>query len=151
MISATAEGQGSARRGAELALPVVGLVVCALTVGVGLAIRHTTGGLGTRLPPFVLRFSPDAHPLALVSVAVLGVGATLAPRWIGRPYRPSTIAGGLFGLTLALGLSLNVARAGVHEWTAVFTPGGHGSPEAAFEYLPGLPALSHGVAYYVGN
>ncbi len=120
-------------------------------MGVGLAIRETTDGLGAALPPFSLRFSPQAHPLAVVSVLVLAGGAALTPGWIVRLRHPAEFAGAMFALALALGLSLNVARAGVSEWTAVFTTGVHGSREAYFEYLPGLPALAHGVAYYVGH
>ncbi len=136
---------------AELALPRAGLVVCALTVAVGLAIRATTLGLGTPLPPFSMLFSPELDPLVAVSVLVLGGAATLTPRLIDRAATPARVVGGLFALALALGLSLNVARAGVSGWTAVFTSGVHGSPEAPHEYLPGLPALAHGVAYYVGH
>lgn len=150
-MSTAALDPRSVRWRADTALPRAGLVVCALTVAVGLVIRATTDGLGTALPPFSLRFSPMANPLAVVSVLVLAGGAALTPRWIVRLQRPAEFAGALFALALALGLSLNVARAGVSDWTAVFTTGVHGSREAYFEYLPGLPALAHGVAFYIGH
>jgi methylthioxylose transferase len=136
---------------AELALPAAGLIVCALTVTVGLVIRATTRGLGAPLPPFSMFFSPELDPLLAVTVLVAGGAATLAPRVVDWATQPARVAGGLFALALALGLSLNLARAGVSGWTAVFTTGAHGSPEAPHEYLPGLPALSHGVGYYVGH
>jgi methylthioxylose transferase len=127
----------------------VGLIVAALTVLVGLGIKAATDGLGTALPPFVMFWSIHVDPLAAVSVVVAVGAAALTPVLISRLRHPVAFAGAVFALALALGLSLNLARTGIGQWTAVFTPGPHGSREGHNEYLPGLPALAHGVAYYL--
>jgi hypothetical protein len=54
-------------------------------------------------------------------------------------------------LALALGLSLNLAHEGVRGWWAVFGTGRGGTEEGLYEYLPGLPALVHGIPYYLGH
>ena len=63
----------------------------------------------------------------------------------------SAFAGALYGLALALGLSLNLARAGTGGWWTVFATGRHGSFEGGFEYLPPLPLLSRGTGYYLSH
>jgi hypothetical protein len=50
---------------------------------------------------------------------------------------------------MALGLALNLARHGVHDWYAIFDTGPGGSFEAPNEYLPGLPALSYGTRFFL--
>jgi hypothetical protein len=117
----------------------------------GLAIKAATGALGTPLPPFILSWQPAIHPLATLSVGVLTTAALAAPRLLLPVRRQAGFVGGLYGLTLTLGLSLNLARGGMHDWWAVFAVGHRGSREARFEYLPGLGALRHGVAAYVSH
>jgi hypothetical protein len=46
---------------------------------------------------------------------------------------------------------LNVAHVGIRGWWSVFASGPRGSLESAYEYLPGLPALAHGIPFYVGH
>ncbi len=137
------------RRSRGLPIPAIGCAAAAAVIVVGLAIKAIHGGLGTASPPFVLVWRSDFDPLTLVSATVLAGAATFVPRALDRAWRPSLVAGGLYLLALALGLSLNIARAGVPDWSAVFDLGPHGSYEAHFEYLGGLGALTHGVDYYV--
>ena len=119
-----------------------------MTIAIGLAIKATGGALGTALPPFVLSYRPELDPAVIVSVCVLAGAGFCVPRLVDRRCRPVLTAIGLYALALGLGLALNAARAGVHDWWAVFDTR-HGSYEANFEYLTGLPALIHGIHYYV--
>jgi hypothetical protein len=135
------------RLDATSALPRLGLFVAALTVIAGLAIKAATGALGTPLPPLVVSWSPGADPLAIVSVSVIFIAALFAPRLLLSVRPGPAFAMGLYGLALILGLSLNLARGGVRGWWLAFA----GSREAGFEYLPGLRALRHGIASYVGH
>ena len=121
----------------------------AATVGVGLAIRPAGGRLGTALPPFVSPWAPRAGALAAVSAAVLVAGALTAPVAARRLRGPLAFAAALFVLALTLGLALNLARDGTHGWYAIFQTGPHGSFEAKWEYLPGLPALSYGTHFFL--
>jgi hypothetical protein len=130
---------------------MAGFAVASLTVLVGQAIKATGGELGVFFPPFYVHWQPHIGSLAVVSVTVAGGAAALTPALIWRPRRPATVAAGLFGLALGLGVALNVARGGFHDLWAVFQTGPHGSLEASNEYLGGLSALHHGVAYYVRN
>ncbi len=115
----------------------------------GLAVKATTGRLGTALPPFAISWAPRAGGLAPLSVLVL-VGAALgAPPLVGLLRRPAIFAASLFALALVLGLALNLARNGVRDWYAIFDTSPHGSFEAPNEYLPGLPALSYGVRFFL--
>jgi hypothetical protein len=127
------------------------LLVAALTVLAGQAIKAAGGQLGVFFPPFYIRWAPHVGPLAAVWVAGAMGAAAVTPRWIDRPRRAPLMAAGLFALALALGVSLNVARDGFHELWAVFQIGPGGSPEAGNEYLADPAALSHGVAYYVAH
>jgi uncharacterized membrane protein len=70
---------------------------------------------------------------------------------VRRARRPILFAAGLYALALALGLTLNVARGGVHDLWAVFKTGPGGSLEAYQEYLPGLPALAPGIHFYIDH
>ncbi len=130
-------------------IPVIGCAAAAAVVIVGLALRTVHGGLGTATPPFVMVWRPDWDLLALVSAGVLAGAATLAPRALDRAWPTPIFAGGLYLLALALGLSLNIARAGFHDWSAVFDLGHGGSYEAHFEYLGGLGALAQGADYFI--
>jgi hypothetical protein len=128
-----------------------GVIVAAATVLIGQSIKATGGRLGVPFPPFYAHWYPYAGALVPVAVVVLGGAAAVAPRWAQHARRPVLFAAGLFGLALALGISLNIARGGVHDLWAVFKTGPGGSLEAYQEYLPGLSALSRGVPYYVGH
>jgi hypothetical protein len=55
----------------------------------------------------------------------------------------------LFGLALSLALALAAGRRGPRAWSHVFELGPGGSFEAKNEYLPGLPALDHGVWFFL--
>lgn len=134
---------------AETLLPRSGILVAALTVLVGLAIKDASNGLGTALPPFVMFWAPRVDPLVTVSILVAVGAVALTRLLLARTRRPPVFAAATFGLTLVLGLSLNLAHSGIRGWTAVFTTGIDGSREAHNEYLPGLPALRHGFAYYL--
>jgi hypothetical protein len=131
-------------------LPPVGCALAAVVAVVGLVITATGGYLGTALPPFVLVYSPEADPLLVASVVVLGGAAIITPRLIDRSAPAWATAAALYMLALALGLALNIARAGSHGWWSMFDSA-HGSYEAKFEYLPGLYVLNHGVGYYLKN
>jgi hypothetical protein len=118
----------------------------AATVAAGLLIRHLHGGLGTATPPFVMVWGPRLDPLAAGSALAAALGVAIAPR---LPRRPLAFAAAVLGLALALGLALNVARAGTAGWSAIFDLRPGGSFEAPNEYLPGLPALSYGARFYL--
>ena len=86
------------------------------------------------------------HPLAVVSLVVTVV---LPGRRSPRPPRPASFAARVLALALAVGLALNLARTGMGGWYAIFDLRGAGSFAAANEYLPALPALSHGTRFYL--
>jgi methylthioxylose transferase len=121
----------------------------AATVVAGLSIKAATGKLGTALPPFVMAWEPRVSPLAAVSACMLAAGALVAPRAARELRSPPAFAAFLFALALALGLSVNLARHGVHDWYAIFDTSPGGSFEAPNEYLPGLPALSYGARFFL--
>jgi hypothetical protein len=121
----------------------------AATVAAGLAIRAAGGRLGTALPPFVSPWAPRVGALAAVSAAVLVAAALVAPLAARRLRSPLAFAAALFLLAVVLGLALNLARNGTHGWYAIFQTGPHGSFEAKWEYLPGLPALSYGAHFFL--
>ncbi len=130
-------------------VPRIVTFAAAATVAVGLTVKAATNGLGSKLPPFVMGWEPRVSPLALVSAAALGTGALVAPR-VARVLRPPlAFAAFLFVLALGLGLALNLARHGVHDWYSIFDTSPHGSFEAPNEYLPGLPALAYGAHFYL--
>jgi methylthioxylose transferase len=149
MIDAAMRRARFAAAAPSAALPLAGALAAAMTVLAGQGIKASGGRLGVFFPPFYMHWRPHAGPLAAVSIGVLGSAAALTPTWVRRPHRQATFAAALFALALALGVSLNVARGGVHELWAVFQTGPHGSHESYQEYLPGLPALGHGIGYYV--
>jgi methylthioxylose transferase len=130
-------------------IPRIVIFVAAATVCTGLALKAATGRLGTALPPFAISWAPRAGFLAPVSALVLLGGALAAPRVSTRLRRPAGFAAALFVLALALGLALNLARNGIRDWYAIFDTSPHGSFEAPNEYLPGLPALSYGVRFFL--
>lgn len=123
--------------------------MAALTVVAGVAIHAVTGGLAAGAPPFIARWLPRIDPLAAVSVVVLGAAVAIAPRAVMGLRRPAGFAVFTFGLALALGLSVNLARSGIHGWYGVFDTSAHSSFEAANEYLPSLPALADGPRFFL--
>jgi hypothetical protein len=135
----------------ETTLPVVGFTIAALTVLVGQAIKVAGGQLGVFFPPFYIQWQPHIEPLAAVSAVVVGAAAVLMPSLTWRPRRPVLVAAALFAGALALGASLNIARGGVHQLWAIFHAVPRGPAEPWNEYLPGLAALHHGVAYYISH
>jgi hypothetical protein len=121
----------------------------AATAAAGLTIKAATGGLGTALPPFVLGWSPRVGLLAPVALTALAAGVIAGPRAATALRRPLAFAAFAFSAAIALGLSLNLARHGVHDWYAIFDTSPNGSFEAGSEYLPGLPALSYGSRFFL--
>jgi hypothetical protein len=134
---------------ARAIVPRIVTFAAAATVATGLLIRELHGGLGTATPPFVMVWGPRLDPLAVASVAVAACAVVLAPRLVTGARRPAEFAAGVLALALALGLALNLARAGTRGWDAIFDLRRGGSFEAGNEYLPGLPALSYGVRFYL--
>lgn len=125
--------------GIEAAAAAIAVAAAAATVITGFAIDR----LGEPSAPFLMRWGPHVGPLAPLSLVVIAVAVALAltPRIASPP--------GLYALALTLGVSVSVARTGFHGLWAIFDTGPHGSYEAHNEYLPGLPALAHGVERYV--
>ncbi len=128
------------------------MTVAALTIAAGL-INHFRRGyqLGTPLPPFLVSWKPDVGWPVAIAVAV-AVGAAWAAPWAIERVRSGAAFATLgYVVTLAVGLSVQASRIGTAGWSNVFDLGSHGAFEAKFEYLPALPALHRGVAYYVGH
>jgi len=123
-------------------IPQIVIGVALATIVAGITIHAVNGGLGAGTPPFISRWLPSLDPLAAVSVVVVVTAVALAPRAVSRIRAPLVFAAFAFGLSLALGLAVNLARDGVHGWYIVFDTSAHGSFEAANEYLPSLPALA---------
>jgi methylthioxylose transferase len=133
-------------------LPAAVVTVVALTIAAG-EINHFRQGyqLGTPLPPFLMSWKPDVHwPVVIALVLAIGC-ASAAPSAIDRVRSGAAFATLGYLMTLAVGLSVGAARMGTAGWSYVYDLGSHGSFEAKFEYLPALPALHRGVAYYVGH
>lgn len=132
------------------AAPFAVVAVVALTIAAGL-INHFRRGyeLGTPLPPFLMKWSPDLQWPAAIAVVVAISCACAAPWAIARVRTGVAFAVLAYVVTLAVGLSVAAARIGTAGWSQVFDLGRGGAFEAKFEYLPALPALRHGVAYYV--
>ena len=127
------------------------IFVALATIATGAIVHHTTGRLGTALPPFVASWAPQAQLVpALVAAAALALAVALLPRLVAAP-RVTPLAFDIIILLVALGLGLAVcaAREGTHGWWAIFDLGPHGSFEARNEYLPGLPTLSYGDGFYL--
>ncbi|MFZ0043966.1 MAG: hypothetical protein WAK93_21835 [Solirubrobacteraceae bacterium] len=133
-------------------MPPILVALAAATIAAGLLIAALSqAGLGTPLPPFLMRWDPVVQWPAVVGVAVAGAGAWFAPRLIAAVRAPAAFAVLSYLLALALGLSINAARGGTSAWAHVFDLGPHGSFEASREYLPALAQLTNGVKYYVSH
>ncbi len=136
----------------ERVLPAAGALLIGATVVAGLALK--AGGhveLGTPLPPFLFSWSPAVRWPALLAAGVSLAAAGLAARLVEGVRSRAGFAAAIYGIALAVGLSVNAARRGVSGWTHVFDLSGHGSFEASREYLPALAQLRHGVPFYVGH
>ena len=133
-------------------MPAAVLTVVGLTIAAGL-INHFRRGveLGSALPPFLMSWTPHVRwPAAIAFVLAVGC-AGLAPCAIERVRSGAAFAALGYLVTLAVGLSVGAARLGTAGWSHVFDLGPGGAFEAKFEYLPALPELHRGVAYYVGH
>ncbi len=148
-MSARAAGRG----GPGWLRPHAGLVAATAAalvavVAAGLVVRFGFDDpLGTALSPFIMGFRPALHPIAVLAVAVAAVVVLAAPRLL--TVRAPVFAAGLFAAALAAALAVNGSRTGTGEWAAIFRLGPGGSFEAINEYLPGLPALSYGVPFFL--
>ena len=151
MIDAATPARAAPRMRVRL-VPLAGAAVAGLTVLVGQWIKAATGDqLGVFFPPFFAHWHPYAGRLAVVAVVVLSGAAAVTPAWAGYAKRPVVFAAAVYVLALSLGVTVNIARGGVHDLWAVFKTGPGGSLEAYQEYLPGLSALAHGVPFYVSH
>ncbi len=129
------------------ALPWAGLGAAGIVVVVGLSLGAHR--LGLPLPPFVMDWGPQVNPLALISGLTFAGALVVAPAILMRVRAGIACAACLLALALTLGLSLNLAHEGLRGWWAVFATGRGGSVEGGYEYLTGLPALVHGIPYYL--
>jgi hypothetical protein len=129
------------------ALPWAALAGAGIVAGVGLSLGAQR--LGLPLPPFVMSWRPQVNPLALITVLIFAGALVIAPAILTRVRAGTACAACLYALALALGLSLNLAHEGVRGWWAVLATGRSGSAEGGYEYLTGLPALIHGIPYYL--
>lgn len=138
---------------AQVLLPLAVLSIVALTIADGL---HRKLGenqqLGAALPPFVMRWSPSVGWPCVLAVALSLAIALNAPRAISEIRSAKLFALASYVATLALGLSINAARAGEsRNWWYMFAPRSQGSHEGGFEYLPGLPVLRAGVHHFLSD
>jgi methylthioxylose transferase len=141
------------RAAAGVSVPAAVIVAVVVTIAAGLLI-HRQGWvvLGTPLPPFLMSWTPSVRPVPAAIAVVLALGvAVAAPSAIERVRSGPPFATLSYLATLAVGLAMGAARLGTPGWTHVFDLAPGGSWEAKFEYLPALPALHRGVAYYVGH
>ena len=115
----------------------------------GVALQAGGTELGTAAAPFVMAFNPAATLWALPAALLLAAFVAIAPRLLAAPRSPLACAAILFALSLTLGLVVAAARRGPSAWSHVFELAPGGSFEAKNEYLPGLPALDHGVWFFL--
>jgi hypothetical protein len=152
-VTAPAEDATRAPRAQRLRARVSWIVIfiAVATIAVGVTVHHTTGRLGTALPPFVAGWAPRAELLpALIAAATLGAAAVVVlPRLVEATVAPWQFDIMVLLVALATGLALGAAREGTHGWWAIFDLSPRGSFEARNEYLPGLPTLSYGVHVYL--
>ena len=131
------------------ALPLAGLGGAGIVIAVGLSVGARK--LGLPLPPFLIYWGFRVNRLAVISVVTIAGAVALTPAIVARVRAGVAFAACMYALALALGLSLNLAHFGVSGWWTVFQGGRGGTLEGSYEYLPGLPALVHGIPYYVGH
>ena len=124
--------------------------VSVLVVAAGIALQAAGVELGTAVAPFVMALNPEITlPWALLAGVLLAGVVSLGPRLLDTPRSPPAAAAILFSLALTLALAVAAARRGPSAWSHVFELGPGGSFEAKNEYLPGLPALDHGVWFFL--
>jgi hypothetical protein len=151
-VTARAEDATGVRPSGRLRVRVSWIVifVAITTIVVGVTVHHTTGRLGTALPPFVAGWAPRAELLpALIAAAALTAAVVALPRAIDARIAPWRFDIIILVVALGAGLAVGAAREGTHGWWAIFDLGPRGSFEARNEYLPGLPTLSYGVGFYL--
>ena len=120
-----------------------------LVVAAGVALQAGGVELGTAAAPFVMALNPAVTAWVLPACALSAAGVTLAPRLLRVPRSPAACAALLLAAALTLGLAVAAVRRGPGAWSHVFELGPGGSFEAKNEYLPGLPALDHGVWFFL--
>jgi methylthioxylose transferase len=120
-----------------------------VVVAVGLVNKANGNYLGSAFQPFVMRWGPEVNPLVLVSIVVFAGALTITPAILQRVSSGRRFAGSVYLLTVALGLSLNLAHHGDRGLWAMFSTGSYGSYEGHFEYLLGLPLLNPGIGYFL--
>ena len=145
-MEATTGRLGAGRALQELAVPLAGAAVVAATIAYGLITVAGGGDLGAPLAPFLSRWDPQVHPLALVAAAALAGGVASAGPLRSAAVSPIRFAAALLVLALGLRLAVAAARTGVEGWWAV-----HEIPnfESFHEYLPALPALDFGLRFFL--
>jgi hypothetical protein len=127
-------------------VPPTVFAVAAATIAYGFAARANGSELGASMAPFLWDWRPTLRVSALPGVALLGVGASIAPRLRAGTVGPTAFAGATLALGLALRVALGSARGGIDGLWSVFQLGNH---EAASEYLPALPALDVGTRFFL--
>jgi hypothetical protein len=148
-VTATAAARPP-RLNAETALPAAAAAIAIATVTIGLTLSSVRfRRLGEPVAPFLMRWGPHVGPLAAAAVVTIAAALTVTPRLVARLASTTAFAAATYLLALALGLAVSVARTGFHGLWAIFDTGPRGSYEAHNEYLPGLPALAHGISSYV--
>jgi hypothetical protein len=124
-------------------------IVAVLVVAAGVALQAAGVELGTAVAPFVMAFNPEATPWAVPAAVLLAAFVAVGPLLLDAPRSVAAYAAILFLVALGLGLVIAAARRGPDGWSHVFELGPGGSFEAKNEYLPGLPALDHGVWFFL--
>lgn len=133
------------RRPGRRHLPHLISATVAATVAVGLAAEAAGVELGPGVPPFTVYWEPAVDILAVPALAVLVLAVLVAPRLLSPSIPPMAFGAVAYVIALASQLALAVAGGGGDGWYAVFDS----HWEAANEYLPGLPALSYGVPWFL--
>lgn len=139
-------GASRAQRLRALWVPVVGSLLLAGAVAWGLAATAGGASLGTRLPPFLVRWMPELSPWAAGAALGLAAGVIVAPRLRAASLSPAGFALSALALGLALRLLLALARGGVGDLYAVYDVP---NDEASNEYLPALPAFAFGARTFL--
>jgi len=129
-----------------LRVPLVGFALIAGTVAFGIAAKASGDSLGSAQPPLLYRPDWQASVLALVAVAVLGIGVALAPRLRSGTLSPPAFASAALALGLITRLAVGAARDGIGGWYAVYDVP---NKESSSEYLPALPAFDFGARFFL--
>jgi hypothetical protein len=130
----------------ELAVPLAGAAVAAATIAYGLLTVAAGGDLGAPLAPFLSRWDPQVHALAIPAAVALAGAVVLSGRLLSARVGPVRFAATLLGAALVLRLGLAAARGGIDGWWAVYEVPRF---ESVHEYLPALPALDLGLRFFL--